>query len=809
MRVAFFATCLADQYFASAAADAVRLLRRVGCDVSFPEAQTCCGQPAHTSGQVQEARRMALQTARVLADPPGCDAVVVPSGSCAAMIKKVYREMARQAQAENGRHPDGAGGRARKSPGAGNDAVMLAGLAGRTFELGELLVRRLDGEQLGTGLAGRRVALHHGCHGLRELGMQSGSRTLLESAGAEVVPWAADQECCGFGGLFSVKFPEVSAAMADHKLDTLPDVDWVVSGDPGCLMQLEGRSRARGSRTEFVHLATALRRGTGGAHGRHRSRRREDPNGLGRDEGSRSAGRGRAAHSASDPKPRLGRDKNSRGAVLDQDRRADRSGIAARDRGRRDKGSRSAAQRRNRGRAGGYRAEARRILAETPEVREAVVGATLSFDEKRKQAYAEVDSNRWRAWAEGVKNHVLAHLDEYLQQAEARLTANGASVHWAADACEAREIVTGLARATRTRTVVKGKSMLSEEIGLDPALERAGVQVFETDLGEYVLQLLNEPPSHIVGPAIHKSLEQVRRLFADRLGTPPGAGPDALAGAARRVLRDAFLAADMGVTGANFVVAETGTVALIENEGNIRLATSLPRVHVVLAGIEKLLPRMSDLAGFLQITARAATGQPIGCFVTLVQGPASLPGDDGPGEVHVVFVDNGRTGVLEHEHAWEALRCVRCGACLNACPVYRQTGGHAYGQVYSGPIGSVLDPGLRGLEAAMPLPFASSLCGACFDACPVRIPIPELLVRWREEAHSKGLTPKFERAAIKSMARAAQRPSLHRLAARTVAKSAGTRAGRVLPMAREWSGQRAPPRPSRKTFRDLWREGID
>lgn len=772
MRVAFFATCLADQYFASAAADAVRLLRRVGCDVSFPEAQTCCGQPAHTSGQVREARRMALQAARVLAEPPGCDAVVVPSGSCAAMIKKVYQEMARQAQAENGRLPDGAGGRARKSPGAGNDADTLADLAGRTFELGELLVRRLDGQRLGNGLAGRRVALHHGCHGLRELGLQSGSRPLLESAGAEVVPWAADQECCGFGGLFSVKFPEVSAAMADHKLDTLPDVDWVVSGDPGCLMQLEGRSRARGSRTEFVHLATALRRGAGGTHGRDRS------------------------------------------AVLDQDRRADRSGIAARDPGRRDKGPRNAAPRRNRGRgrAGGYRAEARRILAETPEVREAVVGATLSFDEKRKQAYAEVDSNRWRAWAEGVKNHVLAHLDEYLQQAEARLTASGASVHWAADAREAREIVTGLARATRTRTVVKGKSMLSEEIGLDPALEQAGVQVFETDLGEYVLQLLDEPPSHIVGPAIHKSLEQVRRLFADRLGTPPGAGPDALADAARRVLRDAFLAADMGVTGANFVVAETGTVALIENEGNIRLATSLPRVHVVLAGIEKLLPRMSDLAGFLQLTARAATGQPIGCFVTLVQGPAtrsSLPGDDGPEEVHVVFVDNGRTAVLEHEHAWEALRCVRCGACLNACPVYRQTGGHAYGQVYSGPIGSVLDPGLRGLEAAMPLPFASSLCGACFDACPVRIPIPELLVRWREEAHSKGLTPKLERAAIKSMAKAAQRPSFHRLAARAVAKSAATRAGRVLPMMREWSGQRAPPRASRKTFRDLWREGID
>jgi L-lactate dehydrogenase complex protein LldF len=451
-------------------------------------------------------------------------------------------------------------------------------------------------------------------------------------------------------------------------------------------------------------------------------------------------------------------------------------------------------------RSADYPRRARETIEETPGVRDAVTAAALAFDSSRTRAYGEIDADAWRRWAERVKDHSLTHLDTLLEQAEAALTQRGATVHWAESAADVHALLVRLVGRSGIRRVVKGKSMLSEELGVNVCLEGAGVEVFETDLGEYIIQLLGETPSHIVGPAIHRSLEDIRSLFHARLGTDRDASPEELAGAARRVLREAFLSADLGITGCNFLVAETGSLAVMENEGNIRLSSSLPRIHVALVGIEKVLPAWTDLAPFLQLTARAATGQPVATYVSVLQGPRAAEAD-GPEELHVVLVDNGRTRVLADPEAWTTLRCIRCGACLNVCPVYRQTGGHAYGWVYSGPIGAVLAPAMLGVEAAHPLPYASSLCGACADVCPVRIPIPDLLLEWRRRSVQAGLAPLAEGVALSAFAAAARHPGLFGTAERLL---------RVLPALAApsaWTRTREAPRPAVRSFRELWDAG--
>jgi len=457
-----------------------------------------------------------------------------------------------------------------------------------------------------------------------------------------------------------------------------------------------------------------------------------------------------------------------------------------------------------------YRERARHIIEDTPDVREAVTAATITFVENRSKAFADLDAEALSRWAEQVKSHALTHLGDYLEEAEARLVERGVHVHWAETASDVHQIFKSIVRENDVQKVVKAKSMLSEELALNPFLESCGVEVFETDLGEYIIQLLGEPPSHIVGPSIHKSLEDTRVLFHERLGTPRDASPERLAAAARDLLRGQFLTADLGVSGGNFLVAETGSIALIENEGNIRLSTSVPRIHVALVGIEKVLPRWTDLPTFLQITSKSATGQPVGTFVSIIQGPGGAAGGepDGPEEVHVVLVDNGRTRLLADPEVWEALRCVRCGACLNICPVYRQTGGHAYGYVYSGPIGAITNPGLVGLEETWPLPFASTACGACKDVCLVRIPIPDLLHVWRRRAVERGLTSPEEASVLRLWASAATRARLFGWA-ENLAALVPDWALRRLPMLREWTAGREPPRAAGQTFRERWDEGIE
>jgi len=380
-----------------------------------------------------------------------------------------------------------------------------------------------------------------------------------------------------------------------------------------------------------------------------------------------------------------------------------------------------------------------------------------------------------RAAARRIKEDAIARLDELLIELTKKLEARGCKVFFAATAAEARDYITAAAKQAGAKRVVKGKSMTTEEIALNPALATAGIEVIETDLGEYIVQLRNEPPSHIITPAIHLSKEDIGALFRDKFGTEYTDEPEKLTAEARARLREIFLSADLGVTGVNFAIAETGTLVVVENEGNGRMSSTLPEVFIAVMGIEKVIPKLADLPHFLEILARTATGQKLTTYTNFINGPRRHGEVDGPREMHVVILDNGRSAMLADPVMREALYCIRCGACLNVCPVYRHIGGHAYRSPYPGPIGSIVSPNLIGGATAQ-LPFASTLCGACKEICPVKIDIPRLLLhlRWKECARGSNAiqwpaAAERARSGARRFARLARHPRTIRLLGRLAA----------------------------------------
>ena len=407
-----------------------------------------------------------------------------------------------------------------------------------------------------------------------------------------------------------------------------------------------------------------------------------------------------------------------------------------------------------------------------------------------------------------IKNHSLAHLDLYLEAFEAKVTAQGGIVHWARDAAEARAIVLDLCRAAGARTVTKSKSMITEEIGLNAFLEAHELQPIETDLGEYILQISGQPPSHIIGPAVHMTQDEISDLFQRQHGGPRLEDAADLVADARRILRSHYLTADVGITGANFLIAETGSAITVTNEGNAELTQCLPRTHIVIASLEKVVPTMEDAFTLLRLLARSATGQEFSTYTTVLTGPKRAADLDGPDHFHVVLLDNGRTQMLGNEFR-EMLRCIRCGACMNHCPVYIATGGHAYGWVYPGPMGSVLTPQLIGIEQGGPLPNASTFCGRCEQVCPVRIPLPKLMRHWRDEQFRRQLTPAAARYGLSFWGFVAKRPGLYRLTARVAARALRLlgRHGRIrwAPLAGGWTRTRDLPAPQGGTFMSQWR----
>ncbi|MFJ3493576.1 lactate utilization protein B [Streptomyces sp. NPDC086091] len=441
--------------------------------------------------------------------------------------------------------------------------------------------------------------------------------------------------------------------------------------------------------------------------------------------------------------------------------------------------------------------------------------ATGTIRARRAQAIAELDDDwpRLRAAGAAIKDRTLRHLDHYLVELEEAVTAAGGTVHWAADAEEANRIVTELVQATGESEVVKVKSMATQEIGLNEALEAAGIRAYETDLAELIVQLGDDRPSHILVPAIHRNRGEIRDLFTREMaawGRPAPDGltdtPADLAEAARLHLREKFLRAKVGVSGANFMVAETGTMVVVESEGNGRMCLTLPDTLISVVGIEKVVPTWRDLEVFLQTLPRSSTAERMNPYTSMWTGTTDR---DGPRHFHLVLLDNGRTDTLTDQVGRQALRCIRCSACLNVCPVYERAGGHAYGSVYPGPIGAILSPQLRGTHTAIDasLPYASTLCGACYDVCPVAIDIPDILVHLRERvAEQGGPGHRLEHAVVRAAGAVLDRPALYEAAQRTAAATRRLHPRRLPgPGAGAWSAERDLPRVAAEPFRSWWR----